>query len=244
MRSVAYDMTTGGRVQLDPLVTERRTVHGSESGIEQPSLVDLATERLRAEILSGARQPGDRIVEDQIRQRYGISRAPLREALRLLAQQGLVEHLPRRGMRVCSWSPTDIRQLFDIRHVLERHAVLSALPLSQRGGDPLAQVRARLAQMGTAEERGDQLGKDDAHRAFHAEVVGLAGNRQLELALAPILLKLQLPMAVNLRREAELHSPDRGLHRHEAIVAALESDDANTVLTALERHGERAYLPL
>lgn len=212
--------------------------------LEQPSLVDLATERLRAEILSGSLEPGDRVVEDQICRRYGISRAPLREALRLLAQQGLVEHLPRRGMRVSDWSPTDIRQLFDIRHVLERHAVLSALPLDHTHGDPLTPVRARLADMRTAEERGDQLAKDDAHRAFHAAVVALAGNRQLELALAPILLKLQLPMAVNLRREAELHSPGQGLDRHAAIVAALESDDAGTVLDALDKHGELAYLPL
>jgi DNA-binding GntR family transcriptional regulator len=230
-------------VHLEPLAAGA-LLTDSVIGIEQPSLVDLATERLRAEILAGELQPGDRIVEDQIRRRYGISRAPLREALRLLAQQGLVEHLPRRGMRVSTWSPTDIRQLFDIRHVLERHAVLSALPLSQDEGDPLAPVRARLADMRAAEERGDRLGKDDAHRAFHAAVVGLAGNRQLELALDPILLKLQLPMAVNLRREAELHSPGQGLDRHAAILGALESDDAGTVLDALDRHGERTYLPL
>ena len=212
--------------------------------LEQPSLVDLATERLRAEILSGALEPGDRIVEDQICRSYGISRAPLREALRLLAQQGLVEHLPRRGMRVSTWSPTDIRQLFELRHVLERHAVLSALPLASAGDDPLEPVRARLADMRAAEDRGDQLAKDDAHRAFHAAVVGLAGNRQLELALAPVLLKLQLPMAVNLRREAELVSPGQGFDRHAAILAALESDDVDTVLDALDRHGEQAYLPL
>jgi len=238
---------TGARVQLEPLAGDAllpARLADEVAGIEQPSLVDLATERLRAEILSGELQPGDRIVEDQIRRRYGISRAPLREALRLLAQQGLVEHLPRRGMRVTTWSPTDIRQLFEIRHVLERHAVLSALPLSHGEGDPLARVRALLAEMHTAERRGDRLAKDDAHRAFHAAVVGLAGNRQLELALAPILLKLQLPMAVNLRREADVHSPTQGLDRHAAILAALESDDAETVLGALDRHGELAYLRL
>jgi DNA-binding GntR family transcriptional regulator len=216
-----------------------------DGGIDQPSLVDLATGRLRAEILSGALAPGDRIVEDQLRRRYGISRAPLREALRLLAQQGLVEHLPRRGVRVTSWSPTDIRQLFEVRHVLERHAVVSALPLRRDdGADPLTAVRAHLADMRTAERRGDQLAKDDAHRAFHAAVVGLAGNRQLELVLAPVLLKLQLPMAVNLRRETLERSPDTGLDRHAALLAALESDDVGTVLDALDHHGELTYLPL
>ncbi|WP_091943347.1 GntR family transcriptional regulator [Trujillonella endophytica] len=215
-----------------------------QQALEQPSLVELTTQRLRAEILSGALPPGARVVEEQLCRRYGISRGPLREALRLLAEQGLVEHLPRRGARVCDWSPTDIRQLFEIRHVLERHAVLSALPLASEDGDPLSPVRARLVAMRAAEERGDQLAKDDAHRAFHAAVVGLAGNRQLELTLAPILLKLQLPMAVNLRKEAELHTPDQGLARHAAILEALESDEPETVLDALDRHGELAYLPL
>jgi DNA-binding GntR family transcriptional regulator len=146
-------------------------------------------------------------------------------------------------MRVSTWSPTDIRRLFDIRQVLERHAGLSALPLNDDEGDPLAPVRARLADMRAAERWGDRLGKDDAHRAFHAAVVGLAANRQLELALGPIPLKLQLPMAVNLRREAQLHSPDQGLDRHAAILTALESDDVRTVLDALDRHGDLTYPP-
>ena len=51
-------------------------------------------------------------------------------------------------------------------------------------------------------------------------------------------------MAVNLRREAELHTPGQGLERHGAILAALESDEPQTVLDALDRHGELAYLPL
>ncbi|TNM68293.1 GntR family transcriptional regulator [Streptomyces sp. NP160] len=219
-------------------------------GLSQPSLVELATARLREEILSGHLAPGERIVEEQVTARFGTSRAPVREALRLLAEQGLVEHLPRRGARVAVWSPEDVSQLFEVRHALEQYAVLSALPLRDRGTgsatgtDPLARVREHLAAMERAEDAGDALAKDDAHRAFHAAVVGLAGNRQLELALAPVLLKLQLPMAVNLRREAQAASPERGLARHHALLDALETDDPQRVLAALRDHGELTYLPL
>lgn len=65
--------------------------------LKHPSLVELSMRRLRHEILSGALAPGERLIEEQLTQRFGISRAPLREALRSLGQQGLVEHLPRRG---------------------------------------------------------------------------------------------------------------------------------------------------
>jgi DNA-binding GntR family transcriptional regulator len=204
------------------------------------TLVEVASNRLRDAILSGDLAPGQKIVEEHLCARLRISRAPLREALRQLAQQGLVEHLPRRGSRVTVWSPTDILQLFELRHLLEGHAVRSALPLA----DPdcrLDEVRTALAAMSDA--RG-ALQRDDAHRAFHAAVVGLAGNRQLDIALAPILLKLQLPMAKNLREEARRHAPDDGIGRHAALVAALETNDPEVVIAALRDHGHLNYLGL
>jgi DNA-binding GntR family transcriptional regulator len=204
------------------------------------SLVEVAENRLRAAILSGALQPGDKIVEEQLCAALGISRAPLREALRLLGQQGLVEHLPRRGARVTEWSTADILQLFALRHVLERHAIESALPLAEPA-TALIPVRVALERMCRAT---DELERDDAHRGFHAAVVQLADNRQLDIALEPILLKLQLPMAMNLREEARHHRADDGIARHQAIVGALDTNDAVTVLTALEDHGHLHYLGL
>ncbi len=208
-----------------------------------PSLVEATTRRLRDEILSGALEPGSRLIEEQICQRFSISRAPLRESLRLLVQQGLVEHLPRRGARVTIWSEEDIRQLFEIRAVLERHAITTALPLrTEPGIDPLAQVRDRLEQMRLAENAADELDRDDAHRAFHAAIVALAGNRQLDLAMEPILVKLQRPMAINLRLEASLVGPGEGLRRHEALLTALETNNRDVVLEALCDHGGQRYL--
>jgi DNA-binding GntR family transcriptional regulator len=204
------------------------------------TLVEVAEHRLRAAILSGTLSPGEKIIEEQLCAAFGISRAPLREALRLLGQQGLVEHLPRRGARVTEWSTADILQLFALRHVLERHAIELALPVVDPAS-ALAQVRAALDRMRGAT---DELECDDAHRGFHAAVVELADNRQLNIALEPILLKLQLPMAMNLREEARHHRADDGLARHQAIVAALDTNDAGTVITALEDHGHLHYLGL
>jgi len=211
--------------------------HSGEIGA--PSLVELATDRLRHEILSGALPPGARLVEEQVRVRLGISRAPLREALRHLGEQGLVEHLPRRGVRVASLSDRDVEELFDVRDLLERHAVRLALPLK---GRDLGGVRAELERMRSAAVTGDAFGRAEAHRRFHAEVVALADHRQLALAYTPVLVRLQLHMAVNLHREAEARAPLEGVQRHEALLAALESDDPDVAVAALDQHGARAFL--
>jgi DNA-binding GntR family transcriptional regulator len=204
------------------------------------TLVQVAAHRLRDAIMSGALQPGQKIIEEQLCADFGISRAPLREALRELAQQGLVEHLPRRGSRVTEWSSQDILQLFELRGILERHAIESALPLADPAA-ALPPVRQALEHMRIAHA---DLERDDAHREFHAAVVGLAGNRQLDIALEPILVKLQLPMAVNLREEARHHHASDGLERHEAILVALETNDPAVVIAAMHDHGHLNYLPL
>lgn len=203
------------------------------------SLVDLAVERLRHEVLSGSLPPGTRLVEEQVRKRFGISRAPLREALRRLAEQGLVEHLPRRGVRVAALSQDDVEELFDVRDVLEEHAVRVALGA---GRVRLDGVRRELEAMRRAAEEGDAYTRAEAHRAFHTELVALAGRRQLSLTYAPVLVRLQLHMAVNLRREEEARAPLDGVRRHETLLAALETDDVEVVLRALAEHGARTYL--
>ncbi|MCV7420170.1 GntR family transcriptional regulator [Mycobacterium yunnanensis] len=213
---------------------------GSDGSGLPATLVELSTQRLRDAILRGALQPGEKIVEEQLCADFGISRAPLREALRLLAQQGLVEHLPRRGSRVAEWSPTDILQLFALRHVLERHAVQTALPLA----DPATALHPVRIALDGMHDAADDLARDDAHRVFHAAVVELADNRQLNITLEPILLKLQLPMAINLRSEARHHHAEDGVARHRDILTALETNDAATVLAALEGHGHLDYLDL
>jgi len=214
------------------------TLNGVTDGeLESHSLVELAFNRLSQEILSGRTDPGERLVEEQLTRRLGISRAPLREALRLLAQQGLVEHIPRRGVRVATLSDEDVRELYEVRDVLERHAVRSRPP-----GADLSGLRAALDVMGKATETGDRLTIADAHREFHVAVVALGGNRQLSALYASVLVRIQLYMAVNLRREAEVADAADGVHRHERLMAAVERGDADEVLAELSAHGARTYL--
>jgi DNA-binding GntR family transcriptional regulator len=208
--------------------------------LESFSLVELAVLRLRREILSGRTDPGERLVEEQLTRRLGISRAPLREALRRLAEQGLVEHVPRRGVRVATLSDRDVRELYDVRDLLERHAVAAALPV-RRDAD-LAGVRAALDEMREATRAGDRLQIAEAHRRFHVAVVALAGNRQLTAVYESVLVKLQLYMARNLSREAEVAQPEDGVLRHERLLAAVAEGDPEATLADLGGHGARSYL--
>lgn len=210
------------------------------NGILAPaSLVELAVQRLRSEILSGELVPGERLIEEQLTRRFGTSRAPLREALRLLGQQGLVEHLPRRGVRVTDLSPQDVDELFSLREVLERFAVQIAPEVP----DPLAlaELVNRLDAMRQAAATGAALEQAEAHRQFHVALVAMAGHRHLLLVYEPVILKLQLYMAANLRREAQMRTPQDGVRRHQRLLDAVAAGDVDEVLAALSDHGARVY---
>ena len=213
-----------------------------QAGLDAPSLVELAVRRLRAEIVGGAFAPGERLVEEQLTRRFGISRAPLREALRLLGQQGLVEHLPRRGVRVVALSARDIDELFSLRDVLERFALECVL--GGRGGVPdpggLADARGAVERMEAA--AGDAAEQAAAHRAFHMSLVALAGHQHLLRVYEPVLLQLQLYMATNMRREAEQRPATEGAHRHRRLYEAVAGGDLDVVLNELAHHGSRTYL--
>lgn len=225
-------MGVGGCWQTGDVSDDAGAGHGGE--LASASLVDLAVSRLSREILSGNSDPGERLVEEQLTRRFGISRAPLREALRLLAQQGLVEHVPRRGVRVATLSDRDVQELYAVRDVLERAAIGAVKP------DPdLTRLAAAMTTMRTATDRLDLA---DAHREFHTAVVALAGNRQLTLVYSSVLVKIQLYMAINLRREAERARPQDNVARHERLFQAVTGGDLPTILEAVSSHGARDYL--
>lgn len=211
-----------------------------EGALQPASLADLSVQRLRREILSGVLAPGERIIEEQLTQRFGISRAPLREALRELAQQGLVEHLPRRGVRVTELSRVDVDELFGLRDVLERYAMRLALPLPDHRS--LAGLAGAWDEMAAAAREGDAFRENEAHRQFHVEVVALAGQRHLMAAFRPVIMKLQLSMATNLRLEAEHRAAAEGVERHRKLLDAIASGDLATVLATLATHGARTYI--
>jgi DNA-binding GntR family transcriptional regulator len=206
--------------------------------IEQLSLVDLAIAKIRDLILTGTIAPGERVREEWLTERLGISRPPLREAMQVLVQQGLLERLPRRGVRAVNLTDADIWEIYSLRAVLDRFALELGVPVK----DPvlLAPMRAAVAAMSASAKSEDRARYVEANRAFHLAMIALGGNSRLTSSYENLMNQMQLVMSVNLARESVTNRL-AGVRRHEELLAAIESGDLSKALVALDAHGELRY---
>lgn len=205
-----------------------------------PSLVDLACEALRRMIIGGQLLCGQRIVENRLTTDLGISRPPLREALRVLEREGLVQAQPRKGVVVTPLTLHDVYEIVTLRAEYERMAVRLGVPC--RDQQRLQRCRDALAGMAEAVDGDDQPSYLQCSLRFHVALVGLAGHERLEQAYRSLQLQMMLAMARN-RRARETGEDLRGdLSRHRRLLALVEDGDPQQVLAELARHGDRTFL--
>lgn len=205
-----------------------------------PSLTVLAADALRRMILSGELRPGARVVENQLTSQLGVSRPPLREALRVLEQEGLVQASPPRGTIVTPVSLHDVFEIFSLREELERFAVARGVPVR----DPalLDRVRAAMEALDEAADARDPAQVTRAGFAFHLSVIGLAGHGRLEAAYRSLSLQMQLCMGLNRRARAGQETLDGDAERHRRILVAVERGDPAAVEHELMHHGDLSFL--
>lgn len=143
------------------------------------SLVDEAYEQIRRRILDNAWPPGHRALEQEVALALGMSRTPVREALLRLQGEGLVEVIPRHGMRVLPVSPNDMREIYQILTALECMAaeLLARRLPSDKELEPLVADTKAMDKALKADDLGAWAAADER---FHAHLVDLAGNRQLQ----------------------------------------------------------------
>jgi DNA-binding GntR family transcriptional regulator len=207
--------------------------------IQQPSLVRLAADAVRDMVLSSELRPGDRLVEERLTEQLGISRPPLREALRLLEQEGLLVSIPRRGVIVTPLTTQDLYEIYTLRTAYERMAIELGVPV--RDPHLLARVRRGLAGMVEAAKNDDRAQLVKTSFEFHLAIVGLARHRRVEEAYRALWLQLHLFMAVNtrLREEQNDETLEANVERHRRLLATVEAGDRTAVLAELENHGNR-----
>jgi DNA-binding GntR family transcriptional regulator len=136
--------------------------------------VDALHERLRSDILDGRLAPGTAISQVQLGQEHGVSRTKLREAMRMLVREGLIE-LRSRGARVADVSAQDLDELYAQRLLLETLGLRQSVP--RLTPDEVADLEGLLAKMAHFERVGDYARWDRPHREFHGLLVGHAGPR-------------------------------------------------------------------
>lgn len=191
-------------------------------------------ERLRQAILSGALPPGTPLVETALATQFAVSRAPLREALRQLADEGLIVTVPYTGTRVMQLSVDDLREIQSMRVALERFAFEQAWP--RRDAAFRRELRRRHAVLTAAIDAGDDAASIDAELALHGLVYEASGHRLLQQLWAGLRGRLQLYWAAHHRAHGA-RGPKRD--SHDAYVAAALGNDLAAVLAEVDDHMQR-----
>lgn len=216
------------------------TQGGRSTALARPtSLVEYAAEAIRRKILTGELMPGERILEQRITEDLGISRPPLREAFRMLEQEGLVRQLPRRGTSVTPLTLHDVYEIFTLRREYERLAVQMGIPVTVPAR--LERVRDAFATMEAAARAGDEAAHAQGAFAFHLSVIGLSGHSRLEAAYRSLQLQMQLCMAMNRVARAD-EDMLQDVARHRRLVDVIEAGDRDAVVDELVHHGDRTFL--
>jgi DNA-binding GntR family transcriptional regulator len=201
------------------------------NGGRRPNLHETVVARLRDFIVEGALAPGARIAERQLCESLGVSRTPLREALKVLASEGLVELLPNRGARVARLDERDVEDMFQVMGALE--ALAGTLACAQMTEGELAEIAALHYEMLAQYTRRKLPEYFRLNQAIHAAIIAAARN--------PILAATYQSLAGRIRRARYLAnlSEERwrnAVEEHEAILQALQARDGARLARLLEDH--------
>lgn len=204
-----------------------------------PTMAALAAEALRSMILSGELVPGDRLPENGLTAQLGVSRSPLREAMSVLEQEGLIVQVPRRGAIVTPLTAHDIYEIYTLREQLEELAIRLGVPAP----DDSRLDRLRAAYTALEDATGDDQSEHTRLAfEFHLALIGLAGHRRLEDAFRSLSLQMQLCMALNRRARASIESIREDAIRHRPLLDLAVAGDSDGLHRALKDHGQYTFI--
>jgi DNA-binding GntR family transcriptional regulator len=200
---------------------------------DRASLSKVASDRIRGQILDGRLKPGERLVEDRLSAELGVSRVPVREALRGLAMEGLVRLEPNRGATVTQVTPGLVAELVEVRTLLE--ALNARLAARRHDPEIVALLQDTLrrgnqaAQSGTAEELARLNGE------FHERLAEASRNSVLSDMMRSLRERTSLAFAINGRARAR-----EDWQEHAGILAAVIDGDEEMAALLAQRHVKNA----
>jgi DNA-binding GntR family transcriptional regulator len=199
--------------------------------IKKKTLHEEIANNLRELIMSGELQEGDKIKEDELCSLMGISKTPLREALRVLSVEGLIRLVPNRGSFVSTPTFEEIREMFDVMSVLE--GVCARAAAAKMGAKDLATLEKLHERLEENYRRKAQREYIRINNQYHAFIQELAGNRTLNQIVNGLRQKILL------YRYQSLNLPERfaqSIQEHRDLLEAFRKKDPKKAETLMRRH--------
>jgi DNA-binding GntR family transcriptional regulator len=196
---------------------------------ENVTAQELVLASVRDAILAGVLDPGARLRQEELAEVFGTSRIPVREALRALEYEGLVRSEPHRGFTVTSLDADDVDEVYDLRIVLESHALKLAIPLLT--DEDLSELEALYPEMSGASTPDAQLA---ARERFYLRLYSVSGRPRL----VGLIARLRQEVARALRWPTLQHAPSI----HEAFWEAIRTGDIDRAVAQLAAHYRRTAL--
>ncbi|NMB46955.1 MAG: GntR family transcriptional regulator [Firmicutes bacterium] len=198
-------------------------------------LRDIVFETLREAIIAGQLRPGERLMEVQIAEELGVSRTPVREAIRKLELEGFVIMVPRKGAYVSDMSIKDVTDVFEIRRALE--GLAAELAAERMTEDELEELERLLVRTAETTARLDVLSTVDMDTGFHQVIYEASRNEKLSNMLYHLREQIQRFRTQSLSRPGRLR---RVLIEHQGIVDALKQRDTDLARQLAEGHIDNA----
>ena len=197
--------------------------------IEQTPLRIQIAEMLRRAIVSGKLRPGSVLVEATLAEQMNVSRAPIREAIQILENDGLVETVAYKGKRVKPLTAREVEETYNLREVFEVMAVRRILQY----GRPVAALWAQCQDMDRAADAGDQDKLTAADEAFHRTLIQVADHDLLLASWNSLYLRIHQIMALRNTVQPNLFDISG---THPPIVRALEAHDVDEAVRLITEH--------
>ena len=207
---------------------------GRSDPIRVDSVADLAYERIRGHVLGGEVPPGARLGQVELAERFGISRTPVREALRRLAGEGLVDFHSNRGFRVTDLGLDAVLRRMEVRSLVEPG--IARLAAQRRTEEDLQHLREVIASQ---EDANDGISAHDASRDFHIVLARASGNDELVRVLNSLWL-VEVGRRLLARRTADPHWLHDDVREHREILTSVSEGRAADAERLMAEHIGRA----
>jgi DNA-binding GntR family transcriptional regulator len=197
------------------------------------NLPDQVADHIVILLAKGELQPGQRVFENKICDLLGVSRVPVREALRILQAQGVVRVEPNRGTFMSEFGPEEIVEFLKVRISVEKIALRRLARLAKSNPDMLQTLEAAIETMRRAAKAGDKLGSCQADLEFHRRIV--------ELSRSPMLMPIWQTLARGIlvyfmQERQEYYDYERSIDDHSILLDCIRTGKASALDSTIERH--------